>query len=792
MKRTLRILLAVLGVLVALIVVAVIALPLIFDPNDYKPQINAAIERQIGREVNISGDIGLSVFPWLGLELGRVEVANAEGFGDKPMAEMNSAEVSVKLLPLIQRDIEVGTVTLNGLRLRLARNADGRSNWADISEHLSEGQAEAEEAEQTEAPDDVDTGTQTEGGFTLESLQIGAIDVSDAAVSWRDETTGADYRLTDVRLGTGRLVDGQPVRLEFSGDLAAPKEDLAADFNLVARVEPNIADQFYRFSDMTLSVLAEGEGVPNGKQQASLSGNGEYDAAEGRLKLSGMTFQGAGLNVTANVDGIGLNDQPSYAGRVTFKRFDPRAVMNELGIDAPATQKSGALSSAGFDAQFDINNERAEFKQILATLDDSSLKGSASVENFERPAFKFDLDLDELNVDDYLPPGSAEQAQSEQPAETGGGEKQKAAEIDLSALKELRLNGQLSAGSLTAANIEATHAELTVAARDGVLTIEPLTADLYDGNVRVSARVDATRDTPRYAFKGNLNGLQFQPLLKDVADTDRVAALANMSVDVTSAGKQVASMKRALNGNLNFDLRDGAFNGFNLAEVIAAARTRLQGDKVDADASGIGSEEQTPFNRFAASFSISDGVLAGKDLNLVTRVLQATGSGSYDLADNQLDYTVAAIVPEDASGKLAELAGLQVPIKLTGNLLSPDYSLDVKSALRGAAERRLQEESEDLKNKVREKIEERGKKVDADTRARIEKGLNSLLGGNRKKAANDDSAEDTNAAAEPEASSEQDNASDAKPAAEPEAEADTPAGENSDAAAQGNAESASQ
>ncbi|WP_348764842.1 AsmA family protein [uncultured Salinisphaera sp.] len=783
MKRTLRILLAVLGVLVALIVVAVIALPLIFDPNDYKPQINAAIERQIGREVNISGDIGLSVFPWLGLELGRVEVANAEGFGDKPMAEMNSAEVSVKLLPLIQRDIEVGTVTLNGLRLRLARNADGRSNWADISEHLSEGQAEAEEAEQTEAPDDVDTGTQTEGGFTLESLQIGAIDVSDAAISWRDETTGADYRLTGVRLGTGRLVDGQPVRLEFSGDLAAPEEDLAADFNLVARVEPNIADQFYRFSDMTLSVLATGEGVPNGKQQASLSGNGEYDAAEGRLKLSGMTFQGAGLNVTANVDGIGLNDKPAYAGRVTFKRFDPRAVMNELGMDAPATQKSGALSSAGFDAQFDINNDRAEFKQILATLDESSLKGSARVENFERPAFKFDLDLDQLNVDDYLPPGSAEQAQSEQPAETGGGEKQKAAEIDLSALKDLRLNGQLSAGSLTAANIEVTHAELTVAARDGVLTIEPLTADLYDGNVRVSARVDASRDTPRYAFKGNLNGLQFEPLLKDVADTDRVAALANMSVDVTSAGKQVASMKRALNGNLSFDLRDGAFNGFNLAEVIAAARTRLAGDEVGSDDGGIGSDEQTPFNRFAASFSISDGVLAGKDLNLVTRVLQATGSGSYDLADNKLDYTVAAMVPEDSSGKLADLAGLQVPIKLTGNLLSPDYSLDVKTALRGAAEKRLQEESDDLKNKVREKLEERGKKVDADTRARIEKGLNSLLGGSSKKAAADDG---TDSASTPAAPAEQGEGGDAG------VEAENRAGENNEAAAQENAQSPAQ
>ena len=734
MKRFVRILLAVLGVLVVLVVVAVITLPLIFDPNDYKPQINAAIERQIGREVNISGDIGLSVFPWLGLELGRVEVANAQGFGDKPMAEMNSAEISVKLLPLIARDIEVGTVSLNGLRLRLARNADGRSNWADISEHLSQTQAEAEQAEQTESPDEVDRSTRTPGGFTLESLQIGAIDISDAAVSWRDATTGADYRLSGVRLATGRLVDGQPVRLEFSGDLAAPAQDLKADFNLVSRVEPNIADQFYRFSDLSLSVLATGKAVPNGKQQGSLSGNGEYDAAEGRLKLSGVTFQGAGLNITASVDGVGLNDKPSYAGRITVKRFDPRAVMNELAIDAPATQKSGALSSAGFDAQFDVSGQRAEFKQILATLDDSSLKGTAAVENFERPAFTFDLDLDKLDVDDYLPPGSAEQAKSEQPAETGGGEKQKAAEIDLSALKDLRLNGHLSAGSLTAANIEVTQAELTVVARDGVLTIEPLTADLYDGNVRVNARVDASKDTPRYALKGNLNGLQFQPLLEDVADTDRVSALANMSVDITSAGKQVASMKRALNGRFSFDLRDGAFNGFNLAQVIAGARARLAGDKSADAGNGIGSDEKTPFNRFAASFNVSDGVLAGKDLNLATAALEADGSGSYDLADNALDYTVAVKVPEGASGKLGELAGLSVPIKLTGNLMSPSYSLDVKSALRGAAEQRLREEKDELKDKVREKLEERGKKVNEDTRARIEKGLNSLFGGNKKAA----------------------------------------------------------
>ena len=727
MKRTFRILLAVVGVLLALIIVAIIALPLLFDPNDYKAQINAAIERQIGREVDISGDIGLSVFPWLGLELGRVEVANAEGFGDEPMAQMNAAQISVKLLPLLSRDIEVGTVSLDGLRLRLARNDEGRSNWADISEHIAEGQDQAAEEEQTDAPED----SEDESGFTLESLQIGAIDIQDAAVSWQDATTGADYRLTDVTLSTGRLVDGEPVRLEFSGDVAAPAEKFAAEFNLITRIEPNIAEQFYRFSDLSLNVLANGEAVPNGQQQATLGGNGEFDAAEGRLKLSGVSLQAAGLNVTGSMDGTGLNAEPSYSGRVTVKRFDPRSVMRELAIEAPATQDSDALSSAGFDAQFTANNDSVQFKQVLATLDASSLKGSAGVENFDNPAATFDLDLDELNVDDYLPPGSAEQAQTEKPPETGGGQEQKEAEIDLSALKDLRLDGKLSAGSLTAANINVTNAELTVKARDGVLTIEPLTADLYEGNVRVSARVDASRDTPRYALKGNLNGLQFQPLLKDVADTERVGALANMNIDVTTAGKQVASMKRALNGTFGFDLRDGAFNGFNLAQVIASARSRLSGDGAPENGSGIGDSETTPFNRFAASFNVVDGVMAGRDLNLVTRVLEASGSGSYDLGKNALDYTVNATVPENASGKLSELAGLTVPITLTGNLMSPSYSLDVKSALRGAAEKRLQDEKAQLENKVREKLEERGAEVDGEVRDRIKQGLQRLFGGQK-------------------------------------------------------------
>gem|GEM_PF-6684302 len=98
-----------------------------------------------------------------------------------------------------------------------------------------------------------------------------------------------------------------------------------------------------------------------------------------------------------------------------------------------------------------------------------------------------------------------------------------------------------------------------------------------------------------------------------------------------------------------------------------------------------------------------------------------------------------ASVPENASGKLAKLAGLTVPIKLTGNLMSPSYSLDVESALRGAAEKRIQEEKSKLDDKVREKLKEREAKVDDETRDKIKQGLQSLFGKQKDKAPDSES-----------------------------------------------------
>ncbi len=110
MGRILKLLAVFVGALLVLIVVAGLLVALLVDPNDYRDEIAQAVEDATGRELTIEGDLSLSVFPWVAIEVGRTQLGNAEGFGDEPFASFERASLSVKLIPLLfRREISVGT-----------------------------------------------------------------------------------------------------------------------------------------------------------------------------------------------------------------------------------------------------------------------------------------------------------------------------------------------------------------------------------------------------------------------------------------------------------------------------------------------------------------------------------------------------------------------------------------------------------------------------------------------------------------------------------------------------------
>lgn len=132
MPKALKIALIGLGVVLILVVGVLVAAAALFDPNDYRDRITQAVKQQTGRDLQL-GHIELRVFPWLEVQLDDVRLSNAAGFGEQPMAEVARAGVGVQVLPLLRdRQVKVSTLTLEGLKLDLAKDKNGQTNWADL------------------------------------------------------------------------------------------------------------------------------------------------------------------------------------------------------------------------------------------------------------------------------------------------------------------------------------------------------------------------------------------------------------------------------------------------------------------------------------------------------------------------------------------------------------------------------------------------------------------------------------------------------------------------------------
>ena len=206
-----------LGLLIALIVI----IPFLVDLNDYKPQISQAAKEATGRDLTIEGDIKLSLFPWIGMELGAMQLSNATGFGDQPMARIEGADVKLKLMPLLKSEIEMKTITLQGLRLNLTVTEEGNNNWSDLAS--GDRTAAIEESPGSESA-------------KLAALVIGGLAITDAQVVYDNRATGSRYAIETLNLTTGPLALNAPIDIELNTKLSSSKPSINGILGIKVRV----------------------------------------------------------------------------------------------------------------------------------------------------------------------------------------------------------------------------------------------------------------------------------------------------------------------------------------------------------------------------------------------------------------------------------------------------------------------------------------------------------------------------------------------------------------------------
>jgi len=334
---------------------------------------------------------------------------------------------------------------------------------------------------------------------------------------------------------------------------------------------------------------------------------------------------------------------------------------------------------------------------LSSKFDESTIQAKLGLTKFSPPAYAFDVNVDRLNVDKYFPPEQKPAAPAQPaPAQAGKGSAKAPAKappadtpVDLSALKDLNANGRLQVGALQVKGLKLANVKAEVKAANGRLDVAPHSASLYEGTVNgaIAAQADG-----RIALKENLSGISIGPLLRDAAQKDILEGKGNVALDVAGAGKTVNAIKKSLAGSARLQLRDGAIKGINIAEVLRKAKTALSSQQAKAQAA---ESQKTDFSEMSASFAIRNGVAHNEDLDVKAPLFRISGKGDVDIGNSKIDYVTKAAVVATTKGQggkdLEQLAGLTVPVHLTGPLDDMKYDVDYSAVARDVAKSRIGE-----------------------------------------------------------------------------------------------------
>ncbi|NNF62202.1 MAG: AsmA family protein [Gammaproteobacteria bacterium] len=738
MTRIIKFLMWGAGALLIIFVLAVAGFAFLFDPNALRDDITRIVEKQTGRQLAIEGDLSLSYFPWLGFEAGSTTLSNAPGFDEPVMASFESASASVKLLPLLQRRVELSKVTLDGVDLKLAVNAEGVSNWDDLA---------ALQGEDTgDDPDSDGTGFSTQG--------VGGIELNEARISYADATTGDSYLIKDLELQTGPLVPGTAFELAARGDIEAGSLEIAGPVSLSGQVQID-DDGTLRITTPVMTLAATGAGVPGDQLAVTLeapalvlgettleleapvlamtgTGGGDpWSRMEGTLgaasltledferfdaptvtfkgtiespdlpveqleaAMSGQQLQGSLEHGAAAIDvvqaqllGLSLSSRKVKVSNIyedivieapiDVKQFVPIDLLRKLGFTDVVTADPDALKSSSFTANARYGPDSMGVKNLKGMVDGTAVSGS--VRMMTSGEVRFDITADAVNLDRYRAP--AEEADAD-----GGAVAIADIEIPAEALRELALEGTLNIGSMELVGLKTADVTLGIRAAGGDVRVKPARAALYGGSYVGDIRLDARNAVPVLSLNESLENVQFGPFAKDLLGDTKLSGKVDGRITVSAQGRTSHELTSSANGDAVFKFTDGAYEGTDIWHRVRSARAVIKGTPAPAEAAG----DRTRFADLSGSATISNGVLTSKDLSMVLPFMKVRGEGSMVLLTQEVDFRLKGDIVDrpELDADVNDLVGVTVPIKMTGTISEPSIGVDMKAVLAELAKKKL-------------------------------------------------------------------------------------------------------
>lgn len=281
-------------------------LTLVFDPNDFKPQLVDAVKENTGRDLVVADKLSWTFFPSIGIKLSKVSLSNPSGFDTSSMLEVNEIVAEVALMPLFSKQVEIAQLNVDGLTVNLETRIDGQTSFDGLEGSKSAGKPAAESSAQS--------------GKSLAGLNIGGVAITNTRIRMLDEKTGTEQLFNLEKLTLGQFALGEFAPLEYQFNAELPDMSLSSHGEGLIKVDASM--QAIELKDLKIRNSIAGEGIPNKKLEINLLTQVSVALDKKRLKLSLEEFIADQIEAKGEVNVAYGGKVPSIDGQLSFGEID--------------------------------------------------------------------------------------------------------------------------------------------------------------------------------------------------------------------------------------------------------------------------------------------------------------------------------------------------------------------------------------------------------------------------------------------------------------------------------------
>lgn len=627
-----------------LLVFTLSLLPTLVNLEKYSSVVESHLSSLTGRSVKLGKDMTMSFFPWFGLSVSDVMIANRDGFQAQYFAKFKTFEARLKLFPLLLGRLSFTRFVIDGLELNLEKNREGRVNWNFSTRQRLNG-----------SPDE-----QEKDILWRLPASVSLFAITDGAIHYRNLVTGSQNDIEELMVLSPTNSGGRST-IEGSGVFDGKHLALEGSFSSVA------------------------EGIGYGVEN---------------IVMELTAFDEVVAQITGSVKDL-LAD-PDYDLKISLPEFSPETFLSFSKSPFFFANKGLTdIQDLAITAAVKGDLQKVTVEDGYASFDKSNIKFSFSYDKSEPPWLQFNLDIDFIRLDDYLPEKGF-QAIGQNEAATSS----KFPQIDVIFEPGTQISGLLEFEEVKVGMLSFKNGRAVIASDDGKkILCDPVTFNLYGGSADAEVMIDNSEETSNSIVTVQAEEVGVESFSQDFLGFSFLSGTLSgtLGLDITGADRE--NMMGKLKGQGAIHLQEGEIFGSGDENILSSEATGRSGG--DSGQAG----KAIKYSEIISEITIDEGLLETSGSLLKAETLDLYLSGRMNLRNKDFSLQIDGLQPgpekvekggDNAGRKVTVSGSLHKPNQIlisrqqsTAKLLQSPNSIDVNFLVE---EKMPSPQDEDVKN----------------------------------------------------------------------------------------------